>query len=144
MNHRTTASLVALVLAGAAIATEPAAAPAPNPEAMQAVQTLIVARLERSVPPFSRVSPPPPPFTFHQWVMVEGEKRLPFEVTEPRGPFVLPGSTPAPPAVLVTGYVRQSDHAVFVFDTRTQKHIPAELDPRFAPPKTEATTDLPG
>ena len=130
-----------LILAGAAIATE--TKPGPDPQARQAVQTQIVARLHRSVPPFSRVMPPMPEARYHDLILADGEKRLPFEVLEPRRIRTLPGTAPAGRAVMVSGYVRLSDQAIFVFDTKTRKHIPAAKDPRFAPPADKAKADKP-
>jgi hypothetical protein len=134
MKSRTTLSLAILILAGLALATEPSATPDNHPEATLAVQTRILPHLERSFPPFSRLAPPRPKATFSQMVVTNGEKRLPFEVTETRSRLPVPGTEPPRGAVLVSGYVRLSDNAVFVLDTATMKHIPAELDPRFAPP----------
>jgi len=140
MKSKHTCLALALILVGAAIGTEPESKPAPPADARLVVQTQIVARLRSSFPPFSRVAPPQPEALYHDLILADGEQRLPFEVREPRA---LRTSLEPGPSILVSGYVRLSDKAVFIFDPKTQKHIPATLDPRFAPPGEKANSEKP-
>lgn len=143
MKNKQSIIALALVLISAAIATEPAKEANPNPEALQLIQSRIAARLERSFPPFSRVRPPQPQTQFHPELLVDGEKRLPFEVREPAGGRIfLQGADPGP-QVLVSGYLRLSDNAIFIFDTKRQQHIPADHDPRFATPSQTPKAEEP-
>lgn len=54
---------------------------------------------------------------------VENEERMPFTVSIQR------------PSSSLSGYVRLSDNAIFIFRPETKDYIPSTLDPRFAPPK---------
>lgn len=143
MKHQRSALALAAILATAALATETNEA-IDHPEARKAVQTVIIPRLDRSVPPFSRVRPPQPSARFHKLILAEAEKRLPFEILEPQFSRIQLGTEPAQPKVMVSGYVRLSDKAIFVFDTKTQKHVRSDLDPRFAPQKRNLQPNLPG
>ena len=92
-----------------------------NAAARAAVETEIVARLRPSLPPFSRVSPPVVLPNYQSIAQVGNEERLPFTVSISRG-----GDG-------VSGYVRLSDNAIFIFRPETNDHIRSSLDPRFAP-----------
>ncbi|BCX47058.1 hypothetical protein HAHE_09660 [Haloferula helveola] len=123
---------LALILAGIATAIEPDTPTVEHPEARQAVQTRIVARLQSSFPPFSRMAPPQPSSQFQRPMLVDKEERLPFKVVDGRGK-----------SIMLAGYVRLSDQRIFIYDTEKQTYTDAALDPRFAPPADKAKTDKP-
>lgn len=131
---------LAAILATAVLATEPTSrtdsAPEHDTEARQRVQLEIAARLQSSHRPFSRARAPLPQSHFQQWVVVDGEKRLPFEVTETgfRGKKTH----------IVTGYVRHKDQVIFILDPKTKLYIRADRDPRFAPQNKKPSPHIPG
>lgn len=102
--------------------------PEPNVSARMAVMTQIVARLQPpTLPPFSRAMPVGPFSSFQPVELVDGEERLPFSVqTFGKG-------------AEVTGYVRVSDNAIFIYRLDKKDHIRSTLDPRFAPPEKSQT-----
>jgi hypothetical protein len=102
----------------------PMSAPVPYPSARMAVETEIVARLRPSLPAFSRVSPPVVMPSYQQLVKVGDEERLPFTISI---------SNHFKPQSSVTGYVRVSDNAIFIYRPEKTDHIRSTLDPRFAP-----------
>lgn len=96
----------------------------PNAPARRAVMTQIVARLQPpSLPPFSRAMPAMPYPSYRAVELAAGEERLPFTVK-------MVGTKDE-----VSGYVRLSDNAIFIFRPEKKDHIRSTLDPRFAPPQ---------
>ena len=93
----------------------------PNAAARAAVETEIVARLRPSLPPFSRVSPPIVLPNYQSVARVGSEERLPFTVSIFHG------------GAGVSGYVRLSDNAIFIFRPETNDYTRSTLDSRFAP-----------
>ena len=91
--------------------------------AQAAVQTTIVSRLQPHYPPFSRALPMPVLPSYQVVERLGNEERLPFTVSVPKS------------ATNVSGYVRLSDNAIFIFRPETKDYIPSNLDPRFAPAK---------
>ncbi len=108
----------------------PTSVPVPHPAARMAVETEIVARLRPSLPSFSRVSPPVVMPNYQQLVKVGDEERLPFTISISNH-FVQQSS--------VTGYVRVSDNAIFIYRPEMTDHVRSTLDPRFAPVKGMST-----
>lgn len=104
----------------------PPAPPVAHPAARAMVEAEIVARLRPSLPAFSRVSPPIVMPTYQQLVKVGDEERLPFTISISNH-FAQQSS--------VTGYVRVSDNAIFIYRPEKTDHIRSTLDPRFAPVK---------
>ncbi len=103
---------------------DPVSATEPNAPARLAVMTQIVARLQPpSTAVFSRAISIRPYPSYQAIELVNGEERLPFTVN------VL-GKESA-----VSGYVRISDNAIFIFRPEKKDHIRSTLDPRFALPK---------
>lgn len=75
---------------------------------------------------FSRARPTPSHrLEFQPQKRLKDEELLPFTIT--RGPD--PKATPE-----WQGYIRLSDHEIFLLDPETGKHQPAMEHPRFAPP----------
>lgn len=107
----------------------PEVVPASNPDhlspARLAVGSQIVSRLRPSLPPFSRAMPVPRLPIYREVEVVSGEKRLPFSVADP-------GRNPG----VVSGYVRLSDNAIFIFRPEKKDHIRSTQDPRFASEKS--------
>ncbi len=91
--------------------------------AQAAVQTQIVSRLQPHYPPFSRAMPMLVLPSYQVVEHVGNEDRLPFTVSIPKS------------ATNVSGYVRLTDNAIFIFRPETKDYIPSNLDPRFAPAK---------
>ena len=109
------------------------APPVPHAAACALVETEIVSRLRPTLPPFSRVSPPMVIPSYQQLVKVGNEERLPFTISISNH-FQQQDS--------VSGYVRLSDNAIFIYRPDKTDHIRSTLDPRFAPVKgKEATTE---
>ncbi|OYU59368.1 MAG: hypothetical protein CFE30_25890 [Bradyrhizobium sp. PARBB1] len=104
----------------------PTSVPVPYPSARMAVETEVVARLRPSLPSFSRVSPPVVMPNYQQLVKVRDEERLPFTISISNHFGQQSG---------VTGYVRVSDNAIFIYRPEKTDHIRSTLDPRFAPVK---------
>ncbi len=102
----------------------PMSAPVPHPAARMAVETEIAARLRPSLPAFSRVSPPIVMPSYQELVKVGDEERLPFTISI---------SNHFQPQSGVSGYVRLSDNAIFIYRPEKTDHIRSTLDPRFAP-----------
>jgi len=97
----------------------------PNFTAKTAVSTVIIARLNPKMPAFSRAMPTIPMTKYREVQLAENEKRLPFTVS----------MFGRPPEQSVTGYVRLSDNAIFIFRPEKKDYISSTLDPRFAPEK---------
>lgn len=129
-------ALVCLILVTGLLAAEPLippilnqvpmSAPVPHATARMAVETEIVSRLRPSLPAFSRVSPPIVMPSYQQLVKVGDEERLPFTISI---------SNHFKPQSGVSGYVRVSDNAIFIYRPEKTDHIRSTLDPRFAPVK---------
>ena len=101
----------------------PVSKPEPLNAAQMAVQTTIVSRLQPSYPKFSRAMPMPAIPSYQVVERVGNEDRLPFTVSIRW------------PQLSVSGYVRISDNAIFIFRPETKDYIPSMLDPRFGPAK---------
>lgn len=115
------------VLAAEPYTQVPNNAPAPKvgtlAGAQAAVQSQIVSRLQPHYPPFSRALPMPAVAGYQIVQRVENEERLPFTVSISRS------------LLSVSGYVRLSDNAIFIFRPETKDYISSVQDPRFAPVK---------
>ncbi len=118
--------------AALAVATLLHAAPPANPLppaeiAKQKVSVEIFQKVSPPARPFSRVMPVPSHnLEFQPELLVDGEARLPFTI-RPRqaGKEVMP--------VMLEGYVRLGDQAIFLLEHETKSHVPAAQHPRFAP-----------
>ncbi len=129
-------TLVCLILVTGLLAAEPlippilnqvpTSIPVPHAMARMAVETEIVSRLRPSLPSFSRVSPPIVMPSYQQLVKVGDEERLPFSISISNHFQSQSG---------VSGYVRLSDNAIFIYRPEKTDHIRSTLDPRFAPVK---------
>lgn len=115
-------TLLCLAVITGILAAEPVSKPDQLASAHAAVATQISARLSPpSLPPFSRAMPRRPIPIYQAVELVDNEKRLPFTIAM--------GGRQAS----VSGYVRLSDDAIFIFRPEKKDHIRSTLDPRFAP-----------
>jgi len=103
----------------------PVSKPDPNATAKAVVMSNIVARLQPTVPRFSRMITPTPFASYGEVQLADNEKRLPFSIS----------MVGAPPEQSVSGYVRLSDNAIFIFRPGKKDYIRSTQDPRFAPEK---------
>lgn len=107
--------------------SQAADAPSPTTVAMAKVNAEIFEKTSPRAQPFSRVAPiPRERLEFEPQLVTDGETRLPFAIKSNR-------TVKGEPAVVLAGYVRLSDQAIFLLVPETKAYVPAAQHPRFAP-----------